>query len=246
MTTRVVFSGLFIVGVGALYYGVISPIANVPIPADYRFPFSFEANIYLLFVVAYGVHFVYRLLRPSPAAMGEMGQGRKSASAVIGMILRAAFLLSVGGSYLTGAMIATPGIFNVAPSITGLSVVFFANYLHGFFAISLIVLGILILINEVIRVGRGEQTAREWLFSARYPEIKLLYWIIAILVIAQGTLGLFLLGTISPVGPFSLIGSNVYGFEDLIRHIHGPMGAVIISVFYGHVYLRIRPEYSIR
>ncbi len=243
LTTRTVLSGAFIAGVGALYYGIVAPIANTPIPSDYRFPFSYEANIYLAFVAIYGLHFVFRLARPK--ATPEAPPGSKGGTALLGAALRALFLLVVGGSYLTGAMVATPALFSFAPNITGNSVVIFAQSLHDLFATLIIALGTLIVINEVVRVVRKKQTMREWLVSARYPEIKLLYWGIAILVVVQGAIGLFLLGSISPVGPFGIVANNVYGFETLLRHIHGPMGAVIISVFYGHVYLRLRPEYSL-
>jgi hypothetical protein len=81
------------------------------------------------------------------------------------------------------------------------------------------------------------------------PEIKGFYWAIGICVIAQGILGLFLAGTFTPYGPygmFGLSGSQSYGFEHVIRQIHGPLGALIFALFTNHIYLRIRPEWHVR
>lgn len=68
----------------------------------------------------------------------------------------------------------------------------------------------------------------------------------AIAVIIQGTVGVFLLGTISPIGPFPFIGNLTYSLDTLLRHIHGPLGAVTFALFTNLIYFRLRPEFSIR
>jgi hypothetical protein len=214
----------------------------VQIFANYRFPFSFETNIYVIAFLIYGVHFFFRLAKPRLSVPSD--PVARSAWNYLGMGLRTVFLLLVGVSYLTGAMIATPQIFAPLTSITGPTLEF-ANFVHDTSAYLLITFGIAIVVFELVKIGFQKSTFKSWLWSARYPEIKFLYWAIAIGVIAQGILGLFLLGTISPYGPFAIVGNNTYAFESLVRHLHGPMGAVLISMFFGHIYLRIRPEYNI-
>ena len=243
--TRTVISGVFLLVLGIFYVGFIDPLASgAAVVGNYRFPFSFEANIYTVFFAAYAVHFFYRLARPAKLTYGE--PRHIDADRVLGMVLRAAFLVTIGGSYLTGTMISTPLIYNFLPSVTGTDIVGFAQNLHLTFALSLIVLGLALVVYEIVRVARHKQTVRELFVGYRYPWAKVLYWCIFIGVIIQGTLGILLAGTVSPVGPFAIIGANNYAVESLVRHIHGPFAAVLISMFYGALYFRIRPEFHIR
>jgi len=243
--TRTAISGILLLVLAVFYIAIVLPVASAyTSPANYRFPFSFEANIYVAVLGLLAIHWLYRLIKRGSVPMRNHPVERME---VLGMFLRGAFVLCVGGSYFTGTMIATPEVF--APllpvSIVGISVPIFANYIHSIFAALLIGLGIAIVVYELVRIAIHKGTLREWLVSARYRENKILYWIFGIAVIIQGTLGLFLLGTISPIGPFGLIGSNSYAFETLVRHIHGPWGAVLISLFFAQVYFRARPEFRI-
>ena len=247
--TRTVIAGLFLAALAVLYIGVILPIANTPSPQNYRYPFSFETSIYVAALAILGIHFFYRLAKPSEVPPRQNPVGR---SEVLGMILRAAFMLTIGGSYLTGAMTATPSLFaglSSAPvlgSLVGQNILVFADFLHTTFAGLLVAFGLAIVVLEILRVATGKQRVSGWLGLGRYPETKVLYWIIAILVIAQGILGMYLAGTFSSIGPYGFLGLNQYSFETWVRHIHGPMGAVLISTFFAAVYLRIRPEFHIR
>lgn len=247
--TRTVISGLFILALAILYIGVILPLANELPPANYRFPFSFETSIYVSVLAILGIHFFYRLARPAEIPEREKPVGLTD---VLGMIFRAAFMLTLGGSYLTGAAVATPPLFaslSSAPvlgAIIGQNVTLMANYLHTVFAGLIVAFGLAIVVLEILRVLTNKQSVSQWLGLGRYKEIKVLYWIIAIAVIIQGTLGLFLAGTFSSLGPYGLLGLNQYGFESLVRHIHGPLGAGVISLFFAAVYFRIRPEFHIR
>jgi hypothetical protein len=241
---RTGIAGIFLLAIPLVYLELVEPAtSSVQIFAGYRFPFSFETSFYILFFAAYAVHFAFRLVRPVTSVASDLMA--TTSWNYLGMGLRTVFLLLVAASYLTGAMIATPSIFSPLTSITGPTLEF-ANFVHDTAAYLLITFGIAIVVYELVKISRKKSTFRSWLWSARYPEIKFMYWVIAIGVIAQGILGLFLLGTISPYGPFALVGNNSYSFESLVRHLHGPMGAVLISLFFGHVYLRIRPEYSVK
>lgn len=242
---RTVVSGVFLLVLGIFYVGLIDPLATgAAVAGNYRYPFSFEANIYTIFFALYAIHFFYRLARPAKVTYGQAT--KIGADRMLGMVLRTAFLLTVGGSYLTGTMVSTPAIYSFATSLAGGDVVGFAQNLHLTFALTLVVLGVALVVYEIVRIAGHKQTARELFLGARYPWIKVLYWAIFIGVIIQGTLGILLAGTVSPVGPFAIIGPNTYGVEDLVRHIHGPFAAVLISIFYGHVYLRLRPEFHLR
>jgi hypothetical protein len=242
---RTIISGLFLLALAAFYVAFIDPIAtSSAVTGPYRFSFSFEADVYLIFFVLYAIHFFYSLARPPKQAYHEARH--IDADRILGMVLRAAFLLAIGGSYLTGAMISTPGIFGFATFITGPDTVGFAANLHLTFALSLIVLGLALVAYEIVRILRHKQTVRELFLDHRYPWIKVLYWAVFIGVIVQGVLGLFLAGTFTPLGPYVLIGANGYSFESLVRHLHGPAAAVLISLFYGHIYFRLRPEFHIR
>ena len=244
--TRTAISGLLLLAFGVLYIGVILPIANVSAPLNYRFPFSFETNIYVTVLALLGIHWFYRLARPASVSPRTNPVGKLD---VLNMIFKSVFCLVVGGSYLTGAMVASPEVFAPITSIpmVGPSVVIFANYLHTTFAGLLVAFGLAIIALELIKIFAVKQgTLGDWLFKARYRESKIVYWILGISVIIQGTLGMFLAGTFSSIGPYGLFGLNSYSFESLVRHIHGPFGAFVFITFFAAVYLRARPEFSIR
>ncbi len=247
---RTILAGLVLVGLAVLYFAIILPIANAAPPGNFRFPFSFITVIYAVDLAILGFEFFYKLGKPpniSPSG------GKVGASGIFGMSLRTVFMLVVGGSYVTGAALATPTIFQ--PVLTdlpflGTTVTYTANFLHDWFALLLIVFGLGIVVFEITKVVAHKQTWKDWLgFSGRYPEIKGFYWAVAICVIVQGTLGLFLLGTLIP-NPYAfssgILGSQSYGFEHLIRQIHGPLGALTFALFTNHIYLRVRPEWHIR
>ena len=208
-------------------------------------PFSFITLIYAVDLAVLSIDFFYKLVRPSRTPVAESQVGK---SDVLGMILRSGFMVVLGGSYLTGAAVSTPTVFSplVPTWLVGQSVPIFADYLHSLFASLIIGFGVAIVVFEVAKILLHKSTWTNWLVKARYPEIKVLYWLIAISVIVQGILGLFLLGTVSPIGPFAIVGSNSYAFESLIRHIHGPVGALIFALFSDAIYFRVRPEFSIR
>jgi len=248
--TRTVIAGLFLVTLAVLYFVLVLPVANSEVPlSNYRWPFQFITLVYAVDIGVLSIEYFYKLYKPGkPAPTREAPIGRWD---ILGMALRFVFMLVLGGQYLTGAMISTPSVFqpafNIFPSsLVGNSVPIFADFLHSTFAFLIIIIGLAIFVLEVVKVALHKQTFNEWLFKARYPQIKALYWLITLVVIVQGTLGLFLLGTFSPVGPFGFVGLNSYGFETTVRHLHGPLGAVIFALFSNHIYYRIRPEYRIR
>jgi hypothetical protein len=247
--TRTVISGLFLLALAVLYIGIILPLANEVPPQNYRFPFSFETSIYVAVLAILGIHFFYRLARPAGVPAREKPVGP---SEVLGMVFRSAFMIILGGSYITGAAVATPPLFAALSSapvlgpIVGQNVTAYANYLHTTFAGLIVAFGLAIVVLELLRVFTHKESISGWLGFGRYFETKLVYWVVAIAVIIQGVLGLYLAGTFSSIGPYGLIGLNQYGFETLVRHIHGPMGAFVFSLFFASVYLRIRPEFHIR
>ena len=243
--TRTAIAGLLLLAIGLFYTVLVLPAANLVPISNYRFPFSFETNIYIIALIILGIHWVFRLARPAQTPVRAEPVGKLD---IVGMILRTAFLLTVGGSYVSGAAISTPSVFGsfLPASLVGQSVVFLAQFVHSLFASLLIGIGLAIVVYEIAKIATHKSTWSRWLVRARYPEIKVLYWMFAIGVIYQGILGLFLLGTFSPIGPFALVAPNGYAFESLARHIHGPTAAVLISIFYAHVYFRIRPEFHIR
>ncbi len=247
--TRTVISGLLLLVFAVGYIGFILPADNAVAPLNYRFPFSFETNIYVVVLAILGIHWFYRLARPASIAPRTTPVGKVD---VLLMVLRSAFCITIGGSYLTGAAIASPNLFApistmpVIGPIVGQSVAIFADYLHTTFAGLLVAFGLAMVVIEIIKVVMKKQTVADWLVKARYLENKIDYWILGIAVIIQGTLGLFLAGTFSSIGPYGLLGLNSYSFETLVRHIHGPFGAFVFIVMFAAVYLRVRPEFSIR
>jgi len=243
--TRTVISGLWLAALAGLYFVLVYPVAIAEVPAaDYRFDFNIIAAIYAVDLGILTVEYFYKLVRPQTSYYSPGRIGRSNA---FGISLRTAFMLVIGGSYVTGAAVATPTVFNSFAQILGAtSTVFYADYLHAIFATLMIAVGAVIVVFEVARIAMKKSTIRDWFIKARYPEIKLFWWFFAVGVLAQGVLGLFLLGTVSPLGPWGLLGSNGYSFEDLARHIHGPLGAVVFALFTNHIYFRLRPEFHIR
>ena len=247
-TVRTVVSGLWLASLAGMYFVLVYPvaIAEVP-PSDYRFTFFWIALIYAADLGILSVDWLYKVIRPPRAAAPG---GPVTRSNLLGMILRVGFVVSVGGSYVTGAAVATPTVFSpfIAFLVGGGTVVTFANFLHSLFALLDIVFGLLIVGFELAKIGMHKSTLKGWLFKARYPELKLFYWLFAIAVIIQGVVGVEMLGTISPWGPspFPLVNSLAYGFETLLRHIHGPLGAGVFALFTNLIYLRLRPEFHIR
>jgi hypothetical protein len=248
--TRTIVAGLWLVALAGLYFVLVLPIANAePTPSNFRFPFSFITLIYAVDLAILGIDYVYKLARrPSiPPPQGHIGKLN-----IIGMALRFGFMTVVGGSYVTGAAVATPTVFQPVLTIfpfLGSNVVYVANYLHSLFALLIIILGVGIVAYELAKIGAHRGSFKTWLAKARYPEIKLFYWLFGIAVIVQGFLGLYLSASISPFGPYSLFGlfgSQSYSWEYLIRHIHGPLGALVFALFTNHIYFRIRPEFHIR
>lgn len=243
--TRTVISGLWLAGLAGLYFVLVYPvaIAEVP-PSDYRFTFFIIALIYAIDLGILALEWAYKVVRKPTARPAQEKVGRQG---VLAMILKIGLVVSVGGSYVTGAAVATPTVFSSLQFLAGGgTVVIFADFLHSVFATLIIAFGVALLVFEVGRIAMKKSTWRNWLLKARYPETKLFYWFFGIAVIAQGILGLFLLGTISPIGPFSILGENTYAFETLVRHLHGPLGAVVFALFTNLIYLRLRPEFHIR
>lgn len=243
--TRTAISGIMLLAFGIAYIGIIAPADNVLAPQNYRFPFSFETSIYVIVVCSLAVHWFYRLARPAAVAQRENPVSKLD---VLGMILRSGLVLTVCGSYLTGAMIASPQLFAPVTSFSfvGLSVPIFADYLHTTFAGLDVAFVLAIVVFEILRIATKHGTIADWLAKPRYIETKITYWCMGIAVIIQGTLGLFLAGTFSSIGPYGLLGLNTYSFETLVRHIHGPFGAVVFMTVFAAVYFRARPEFSIR
>jgi hypothetical protein len=246
--TRTIVAGLILVGLAVLYFLLVLPVANAEVPpSNYRFPFSFITLIYAADLTILGVQFFYRIWRPAKTPPREKPVSKLD---VLGMVIVSAFMLTVGGSYVSGAAVATPAVFapilNILPFL-GSDILSAANYFHSLFALLIIIFGVAIVVFEITKIAVHKSTWKDWLVKARYPEIKVFYWVFGIAVITQGVLGLFLLGTISPSGPWPfIVGNNSYAFETLIRHIHGPLGALVFALFTNHVYLRVRPEFSIR
>ncbi len=248
--TRNVAAGLWLVFLTWLYFVFILPIANAEVPpSNFRFPFSFITVIYAVDLAILGIDYVYKLAR-RPAVTPS--QGHVGKLDVLGIVLRFGFMVIVGGSYVTGAAVATPTVFQ--PVLTyfpflGSNVLYVADYLHSLFALLIVVFGVGIVVYEITKIGLHRSSWKRWFGLGRYPEIKVFYWLFGIGVIAQGFLGLYLAGTFSPFGPyglFGLFGSQSYSWEYLIRHIHGPLGALVFALFTNHIYFRIRPEFRIR
>lgn len=246
-TVRTVVSGLWLAGLAVMYFVLVYPvaIAEVP-PSDYRFTFFWIAAIYAVDLGVLTFQWIYRTVKPpKPAAAG----GPMTKLNTFGMILRIAFVVSVAGSYVSGAAVATPTVFGALSILAGGgTVVMLANFLHSLFAMFDIIFGVAIVAYEVGKIARHKATVKDWLFKARYPEVKLFYWLFAIFVIVQGVVGVFMLGTISPYGPypFPFMGNLTYGLETLFRHIHGPLGAGVFALVTNLIYLRLRPEFHIR
>jgi len=247
--TRTVLSGLLLLVFAIGYIGIIAQLDVATAPLNYRFPFSFETSIYVIVAASLGIHWLYRLAVPASVEPRSRPVGKLD---LLNMIFKSAFCITIGGSYLSGAAIASPQLFaslSSAPiigSIIGLSVPIFADYLHTTFAGLLVAFGLAIIVLEILKILTGHGTVAEWFAKPRYREAKVTYWFMAVLVIVQGSLGLFLAGTFSSIGPYGLIGLNAYSFETLVRHIHGPLGAAVFMSFFAAIYFRIRPEYSIR
>ena len=228
-----------------LYFPLVYPIAIAEVPpADYRWSFFIIAVIYAIDLGILSLEWLYKLIRP-PRAIPSGGPVGRLGS--LGMGLRMALVLMVGGSYVTGAAIATPTVFSSLQFLVGGgTVVILADYLHSLFATLIIAFGAAVVIYEAAKIAAHKQTWEDWLVKARYPEVKLFYWAFGISLIAQGIIGLYLLGSISPIGPFSLLPNNSYDFENLLRLIHGPLGAVVFVLFTNLIYLRLRPEFRVR
>jgi len=238
-------SGLWLAGLAVLYFVIVYPVAISEVPlAGYRFSFNVIDAIYAVNLAILATEWLYKLARPPMSSIGTEPVSRSNA---LGMALRFGFLLCIGGSYVTGAAIATPPVFSPVTAYLGaVNTVWYGIYLHSIFASLLIVVGSAILIFEVVKIAMKKSSFPNWFVKARYPELKLFWWLLAVAVIIQGALGLFLLGTISPLGPWGLLGLNSYAFENLARLIHGPMGAVTFALFTNQIYFRLRPEYHIR
>jgi hypothetical protein len=246
-TTRTVISGIWLGALAVLYFVLVYPvaIAEVP-PSDYRFTFFIIAAIYAVDLGILSIEWLYKVVRPPRAIPPATPMGKLGA---LGMGLRTAFVVSVGGSYVTGAAVATPTVFSSLQFLAGGGTVpILADYLHSIFASLLVAFGLVIVAFELVKIAAHRSTFRDWLVKARYPEVKLFYWMFAIAVIVQGVVGVFLLGTISPIGPFPFpfVGNLAYSLETLLRHIHGPLGAVTFALFTNLIYFRLRPEFSIR
>lgn len=243
LNVRNLLSLAFLVVITVAYIGIVTPLATVPSPGGYRLPFTVEAVIYAVIFVLYFAHFGYRMFRPvKPVEEAEKPPKWHLVGRVTLMPL---FFVVVGGLYLTGAMIYSPHLFEAARVAFGVPVVPFAINLHVLFAILLVVTGLALLAFEV-----GSAVVRKrgwaWLLKGRYPGIKALYWVLAMAVVVQVVTGLLLLGALTPWGPEGSLPFLSLSVEQLVRSIHGPLGALIFGVFVGHVYLRLRPEYKLR
>ncbi|MGA2875167.1 MAG: hypothetical protein ABSE82_06455 [Nitrososphaerales archaeon] len=247
--TRTAISGLLLLVFAIAYIGIVAPSDNFTAPLNYRFAFSFETSIYVVVAGSLGIHWLYRLVVPASVEPRKTPVGRLD---VLNMIFKSVFVVVIGGSYITGAATASPQLFAPimsAPVIgpfVGLSVPIFADYLHTTFAGLIVAFGLAIIVLEILKIATGHGTVAEWLAKPRYREAKVTYWFMGVAVIIQGTLGMFLAGTFSSIGPYGFLGLNSYSFETLVRHIHGPFGAVVFMTLFASVYFRVRPEFSIR
>jgi hypothetical protein len=246
-TTRTVLSGVWLGALAVLYFILVYPvaIAEVP-PADFRFSFFFIAAIYAVDLGILSLEWLYKVVRPPRAIPPAAPMTKLNA---LGVGLRTAFVVSVGGSYITGAAIATPTVFGSLQFLVGGGTIpIFADWVHAIFATLLVAFGVVIVAFELLKIGAHKSTFRDWLVKARYPEVKLFYWLFAIAVMVQGFVGVLMLGSISPIGPFPFpfVGNLAYSLETLLRHIHGPLGAVTFALFTNLIYFRLRPEFSLK
>lgn len=243
LDVRMLISLVFLVAVTVFYLAVVAPLATVASPGGYRLPFTVEAIIYAVFFGLFFVHFSYRLLRP--ASVPEEAEGAPRWHLAGALTLRPLFFLVVGGAYLTGAMIYSPHLFEVVSGVFATPVVPFAISLHAIFGFLIMITGVALVIFETASAFLRNRV-RDWLFKGRYLGIKALYWVLAIVVVIQAITGILLLGAFSPWGPFGSVPFMSLSVEQLVRSLHGPLGAVVFAVFVGHIYLRLRPEYRIR
>lgn len=166
-----------------MYIGIIAPSDNFTAPLNYRFPFSFETSIYVIVAGSLGIHWLYRLVIPASVEPRANPVGRLD---VLSMIFKSVFVVVIGGSYLTGAAIASPTLFAsimtapVIGPIVGQSVPIFANYLHTTFAGLLVAFGLAIVVLEILKIATKHGTLAEWLAKPRYREAKATYWFMGV------------------------------------------------------------------
>ena len=156
------------------------------------------------------------------------------------------FLIGLAGTYMVGASIATPALFDaiLGPAReTEFARVWNHTY-FGFVLLALTIAGIAFFIVTDVR-AHGLGGAFHWLgallsLRAGHRFIGVLNWILMLALASNVATGFFMLGN-APLLAFPRLPVHAYWLENLARLAHDTGTAFIVASFAGQIYLRLIP-----
>jgi hypothetical protein len=217
-------------------------------PVAYRFPLATLDRVYLLALGILGVHYAAYVVHylvvggpPSPPARVPA-----LAFSLVKFVITWFFLIGLVGTYMVGASIATPALFDaiLGPAReTEFARVWNHTY-FGFVLLASIIAGIayFTVIDILTRRLGG---AFHWLgalMSLRQGHrfIGVLNWVLVLALASNVTTGFFMLGS-APLLAFPRFPVHAYWLENLARLAHDTGTAFIVASFSGQIYLRLIP-----
>jgi hypothetical protein len=217
-------------------------------PITYRFPLATLDRVYLVALTILAVHYTayvmhYLLVgaRSSPAARVP-----PLAFSPIKFVITWFFLAGLGGTYLVGASMATPALFDavLGPARESEFARVWNHAYFGFVLLASIIAGVIYFTVTDVRL-RGPAGALHWLgamFSLRsgHRFIGVLNLILALTLLSNVATGLFILGT-APLLAFPRLPVHAYWLENVARLAHDTGTAFIVASFCGQIYFRLIP-----
>jgi hypothetical protein len=217
-------------------------------PVSYRFPLATLDRVYLLALgilavhyAAYVVHYLLVSAQPAPARPVPA-----LAFSPAKFVITWFFLIGLAGTYMVGASIATPALFDavLGPAReTEFARVWHHTY-FGFVLLASIVAGIAWMTASDIRArgAGGAFHALGALLSLRsgHRFIGVLNWILLLAIASNIATGFFMLGG-APLIALPRLPVHTYGAENLARLAHDTGTAFVVAAFAGQIYLRLLP-----
>jgi len=217
-------------------------------PVAYRFPLATLDRVYLLALGILALHYaafvVHYLVVGARSPLAE--HAPVLAFSPIKFVITWFFLIGLVGTYMVGASIATPALFDAAlgPARETAFVRVWNHTYFGFVLLASMIAGI-VYFTVAGALARGLGGAFDWIgellsMRAGHRFVGVLNWILMLALLSNVSTGFFMLGT-APLIAFPRLSVHAYWLENMARLAHDTGTAFIVASFAGQIYLRLIP-----
>ena len=214
----------------------------------YRFPLATLDRIYLVGLGVFALHYVAYVAHYLMVGSRQTDAGQPPALEfrLPKFVIAWFFLVGLIGTYVVGASIATPRLFDAVfgPARETASLRIWNHTWFGFVLLVSLVAGVVYCTWTSTR-ERGLRGALHWLSSrlslrSGHRFLGALYWILTIAILSNIATGLMILGSV-PMVSFARLPFQAYGHENIARLVHDVGTAFVVGALSGHIYFRLIP-----